>query len=278
MNPANQGSSQFTADGFRLAPVGGNRNLIDPAVGNELVSALNALGKIELVINETGPTKVFYSQGKIIFQIKGSDVVGAASLTVAEVDGSPSVASVTTIKFPNGSVTNEGSGVVAVAVAASLTVAEVDGSPSVASVTTIKFPNGSVTNEGSGVVAVTFAEADAVTTLRVKEIFSAYLRCRTWDGSSEGGSDILVAKPTVLQTTPNWGEDNEAHRVDPPYAVDGLIWAAEVGFTGVAGKTWIDLNVEARVWLAQTEGCDAAGDPQYAFFHRTAWSDTLSPP
>lgn len=114
----------------------------------------------------------------------------------------------------------------------------------------------------------------SVLTLKVKQLFTTYLRCRTWDGTTEGSTDIYVAKPPILRAEPDFGEDDEAHQVDPPYEVDGIIWAAEVDYTGVSTYTHIDLNVDGRVWLTQTVGCDAGGTPQYAFFHRTAWSAT----
>jgi len=92
------------------------RTAIRSRDANDLVWPLNALGNISIVRTEKSFDEVIYSEGNLIIALKKEtqppNVEG--SVTVAEIDGSPSVANVTTIKFPNGSVTNPSTGVVEV--------------------------------------------------------------------------------------------------------------------------------------------------------------------
>lgn len=77
-------------------------------------------------------------------------------LTVKEQDGSPSVAPVNTIKVTNGTLTDDGGGVVSLTTGGgtSLTVKEQDGTPTVTPVTTIKVTNGTLTDDGGGTVSI----------------------------------------------------------------------------------------------------------------------------
>ncbi len=107
---------------------------------------------------------------------------------------------------------------------------------------------------------------------------SDWLTCRTWDGSSEGGTDIYIVKPqklrgsivaehidTVDVTYDTFNADfteriahaatyaDEVHRILPRFLVDDIIFAATVdGGTGVVRSgtelTYLDLNVDARMW------------------------------
>lgn len=53
------------------------------------------------------------------------------------------------------------------------------------------------------------AEAGVIKQFRLKEVFGDYLRCREFDGTTEGGTDILVAKPYKLRRTPFDGAGHE---------------------------------------------------------------------
>lgn len=82
---------------------------------------------------------------------------GGGSITVEEVDGAPSVATVSTIKVTNGTLTDDGGGTVTVTTgggAGSITVEEIDGAPTVAGVSTIKVTNGTLTDDGGGTVTI----------------------------------------------------------------------------------------------------------------------------
>ena len=87
---------------------------------------------------------------------------------------------------------------------------------------------------------------------RFKSIADDHIVCRTWDGATEGGADVLVAKPPVLrgdgETRTVNGEDQD---VFPPYAVNDLIYAIKPrGGTGLSSVLWQDINVDARRWSA----------------------------
>ena len=77
---------------------------------------------------------------------------GGGTLTVTEQDGSPSVSNVTTIKFDNGSVTDDGSGVVSVANGGGPNVG--DGTVTVTSPSSLRFSNDCVTESPTGVARI----------------------------------------------------------------------------------------------------------------------------
>jgi hypothetical protein len=112
---------------------------------------------------------------------------------------------------------------------------------------------------------------------RLKSIQSEYLTCRTWNGTTEGGTDIYVAKNhklrcsiasavidgvTVTYTYPladnvsrtaTITTTSEDQVIVPRYLVNDLIFAVESSSgTGVSGKTLIDLNVDGRAWAKTT--------------------------
>jgi len=74
---------KITEDGFSIADLGGNRNLIKPEVGEELLRALNALGKMQIEIVKVGKSKIYYSEGRILFQILASDITGSSASSTA---------------------------------------------------------------------------------------------------------------------------------------------------------------------------------------------------
>lgn len=123
-----------------------------------------------------------------------------------------------------------------------------------------------------------------VTRYRVKSWAASTLGCVTWDGTTEGGTTITVAKPYKLRNPASevlWfgppsaaltnvtvsydyassfadtqsrfasstGFDTEAQSIFPRYIVNDEIWAAQTGVnTGIANVDWIDLNLDARQW------------------------------
>lgn len=119
-----------------------------------------------------------------------------------------------------------------------------------------------------------------------------------WDEGSNDfvGDPVEVAKPFELRhnaTGTEWGvvwtytyasqqQRTRAatgyaattQRVFPNYkAGDEIIVMFNDEHTGVAGATeYLDLNVDARRWLTETEGCDAAGGPVYAFVDRSPFA------
>jgi hypothetical protein len=117
---------------------------------------------------------------------------------------------------------------------------------------------------------------------RVKSVQGDYLTCRTWDGSTEGDADVLVAKPPQLRhsitaqtidgvsvTYASYtissgvcervasaaGEDDQDEMVIPVWQIAGTgadaeIWADQPsGGTGVDdAPVWQDTNRDARAW------------------------------
>lgn len=151
-----------------------------------------------------------------------------------------------------------------------------------------------------------FGDRSSATDISVKRgqittINNDYLVVDQWDDDAEdfGGGSVNVAKPPHLRSTVTsrtiWGVSitygtyttnaqqrtatynavSVIQRVHNPYIVGDEIWFAATGeLVGVSDYTRIDLNIAARDWYTETEGCNADGDPQYAFVARGPWSDT----
>lgn len=85
---------------------------------NPIVRAVNALLNITVKRSPSSDVdKVVYSDSGVSIVLGGETLVGdggGSPLTVSELDDDPSVSDVVEIKFPNGSVTDEGGGVVSV--------------------------------------------------------------------------------------------------------------------------------------------------------------------
>lgn len=90
------------------------------------------------------------------------------SLTIEDQDGVPTVANVNTIKVSNGTLTDDGGGVVSLttAGASTLEVREEDGVPDVSNVTIIRVSNGTLTDNGGGDVSI---DTTGTYSLTVKE-------------------------------------------------------------------------------------------------------------
>jgi len=118
------------------------------------------------------------------------------------------------------------------------------------------------------------AEQDSIVVqrYRVKTNSFQYLICRTWDGTTEGSTDVYVAKPPHLRVavgtdftqrtvtaTPDGGGSAvpATETVTPAYSTNSEIFAYEPeGGTGVVtittpntAVTWLDINAEERQWL-----------------------------
>jgi len=107
---------------------------------------------------------------------------------------------------------------------------------------------------------------------RLKSIQNDYLTCRTWDGTTDGSTDVYVAKPFLLRhalanystissfTTVNSQQatviaiaDSVTYtwRVVLPYAVNDVIWAhrTTLGDVTVSSQPviWED-DAKCRIW------------------------------
>ena len=249
------------------------RNMIIPAVANEVINRVNPLQEIRIVRTEASSDRVLYSDANVVIAL-GKNTPGASrTITIKEIDGSPSVANVTTIKFPNGSVTDSGSGVATIT--PYITVEEVDGTPSV-SAKKIVFPNASVTDSGSGTATVSFVSG-GVAQYRIKSVQGDYCTCRTWDGTTEGSTDVYVAKPYKLRNsitsatidgvsvsysytstvarTATISSTDEDQVIVPRYLSNDLIYAVTSNYTGVSVSgtplTLIDINADGRAWAKE---------------------------
>ena len=156
--------------GLYVPPAGGSVSFSDDGNILEiqeslLTGSLAVLTDDDAFIGGTDP-----SDETIILNIDGTDVppgeadraINAIPLTVEEQDGSPSVVGVTKIKVPNGSLTDDGAGVVSLASlgGSALTVKEQDGTPTVGSVSEIRVPNTALTDHGGGAVSLDFGTSD----------------------------------------------------------------------------------------------------------------------
>jgi len=207
-------------------------------VANEVVAALNALGNMQvLMVEGLVEPSVIYSGGNVVLQIPKIDSTSGGSITVEEEDGTPSVDPVTEIKFPNGS----------------------------------------VTDNGGGSVSVAFTSGGGVAMYRLKSVQGDYLTCRTWDGTTEGGTDVFIAKnyklrnsitsqvidgvtvnytyTTTVERDATIGANTETQIIVPRYLSDDLIFAIYSETTGVEKDddelTLLDINADARAWAVK---------------------------
>ena len=113
------------------------------------------------------------------------------------------------------------------------------------------------------------------TTYRVKSANGDYLVCRTWDGTTEGASDVKVAKPFDARQIAGetlggvdftysgytaaalnservaaFSGGPETQQVTPLWKVDGLIHVAAINFSGVTadGADLKLIEVSSRCW------------------------------
>jgi hypothetical protein len=274
-----QKKSQASGGGFKIERCGGKnkgRNLIFSSVANEVIDRLNSVGAMSIVRTTDSKDTVVYSDSNVVLALGANTPGASGSLTVTEVDASPSITA-TTLVFPNGSVTDNGGGEAEIAFSSPLTVEEQDGTPSVANVNKIKFPNASVTDDTGGVVSVAFPAAGGVTQYRLKSVQGDYVTCRTWDGTTEGGTDVYIAKPmklrnsitsatidgvsvtysytTTVARTATISSVDEDQVIVPRYLADDLIYAISADYTSVSVSgtplTKIDINADGRAWAKE---------------------------
>lgn len=104
-----------------------------------------------------------------------------------------------------------------------------------------------------------------------------YLVCHTWDWTTEGVEDVLIAKPWLLRQTPFDGQvyngvhyayvlptrrtasifgDTEEQIIIPPYVVGGVL-RADKNIEGGTGVIWLEQELEwearyaSRAWTAE---------------------------
>lgn len=112
-----------------------------------------------------------------------------------------------------------------------------------------------------------------VSPYRIKSIHNDYLTCRSWNGTTDGTTDVLIAKPFLLRHVSNnypWIDTSSlatvnaqevtvdvssveyTWRVTLPYAVDEVIWATatSLGDVSVSGTplTLEDTNRAGHAW------------------------------
>lgn len=191
--------SEFNSSGFKIDEIGGSRNAIKPSVANELVDALNILGKIKVVWGKK--TRAIYADNGVMIELNPA--------------------------------------------------------------------------ESSQIQSISSASC-----LRVKSITGERITCHTWDGTTEGDTDIYVAKSfdtrqpdseTIAGTAYTYtytsvdsyndtrdsddGTDVETQVVVPYWTADCLIHVSRISFSGVNDPDDNDIKlieVSARAWAKVT--------------------------
>lgn len=116
---------------------------------------------------------------------------------------------------------------------------------------------------------------------RFKSMQGEYIVCRSWDGTTEGGSDVNIAKPFKLRwSAPSVTIDGQSvtyssydltgqkrtatcagasayEAITPRYSVDDVIWADTVDHTLVTvsgtALTLLDTNRDGRAWARKND-------------------------
>lgn len=107
--------------------------------------------------------------------------------------------------------------------------------------------------------------------LRFKTMDADHIVCRSWNGTQEGDSDLIVAKPYLLRNTPFDGLEynglqvssrpnhkdrrlgEEPQSVYPPYVVNDVLFGTRnvTQATGVPFATYVDDNRDGRGWVGR---------------------------
>ena len=116
-----------------------------------------------------------------------------------------------------------------------------------------------------------YEDTSGLVPFRIKSVQNDYLTCRTWDGTNDGDTDVLIAKPFLLrhllanypwltsfttvgasQATVVYSSVSYTWKVTLPYAVNEVIWAhrSGLGDVTVSGDplVWEDANHGAHAW------------------------------
>ena len=109
-----------------------------------------------------------------------------------------------------------------------------------------------------------------------------YVQAYTWDGTTQGSSTIVIARPYLLRKTPFngktvhgieytylssvwrravYGDEQEYQVIVPAYNVGDMIYALSIanaylkdpGGSTLSGCTWLDVNVDGRAWAEESE-------------------------
>lgn len=98
----------------------------------------------------------------------------------------------------------------------------------------------------------------------VKEVFDDYLRCRTFDGTTEGDTDIKVAKPPELRKTPYHGKTIAYTQLGSSFSLSYSYTNAYTRtVTKVAGGTGSETQVIVPAYIGAATG-DYKGEQIYA--------------
>lgn len=220
----------------------GNINVIVPTK-TKLYAVYNATsGAFTLTVKPSGGTGIAVTQGARTFlYCDGTNVVSASSnaITVEEADGSPTVANVSKIKVSNGTLTDNGSGIVTVLTGSGvITVEEADGSPSVAGVNKIKVSNATLTDNGGGVVTVTTG-GGASGDVTEQGGYSSR-------PSADNDGDLYFATDAPFVSRDKGSGNGYSHwgplmLLEPPPAVSNWTWVNQGGATATDGPGGIVL-------------------------------------
>ena len=125
--------------------------------------------------------------------------------------------------------------------------------------------------------------SQSATRLRVKDDLGSSLRCRTWDGTTEGSSDVFVAKqPTIrntyasavqngitytfsytlgsadtngnhylVRTTSGSDSSSATSDIEPPFIFNDNIYASPIASETLDGNTCTLIDNSPRAWAAR---------------------------
>lgn len=114
---------------------------------------------------------------------------------------------------------------------------------------------------------------------RVKSVQGDYLTCRTWDGSTEGDTDVLVAKPPQLRHSITAQTVNSVSVTYSDYAISDGVCTRKASATSYPDQdemvipVWqlAGTRVDAEIWADQPEGGTGVEDEDE---EPIEWQDT----
>ena len=125
-----------------------------------------------------------------------------------------------------------------------------------------------VISEGGTVIEIPkggAATGDALsgsTRYRVKSVQGDYITCRTWDGSTEGGADVLIAKPPQLRHSLTAQTVSGVSVTYSDFAVSGGVCTRKANATSFTEQIEAVLpqwqiagtSADAEIWADEPEG------------------------
>lgn len=114
---------------------------------------------------------------------------------------------------------------------------------------------------------------------RVKSVQGDYLTCRTWDGSTEGDTDVLVAKPPQLRHSITSQTVNGVSVTYSDYAISDGVCTRKASATSYPDQAEMVIpvwqlagtRVDAEIWADQPEGGTGVEDEDE---EPIEWQDT----